>query len=274
MRPAQASRSFLRQRHGGSAKVRLCTCAPVQRAGSLDWTSTPPRPRTQLETPPRRRLGVHAVSMRNPESAQALSELYAVVLSYREHTNVRVKWSPDREVWLANHPAFADEWVDAPGVAWISSPNAPADDEFEVALQIAPRARERCNRCGLTDPSAHFIALNVYGIPTLYCVQAPSADIVGSRGGGGRSEHWGGPLGCRNVSASFEYDWGPDIPYIGTVAVNLYGQPLIAEEVINWPWCTFCTNAAGGPASAVDIERIEFMRELVGKREKWVASQL
>lgn len=214
------------------------------------------------------------MSMRNPESAQALSELYAVVLSYRQHTNVRVKWSPDREVWLANHPAFADEWVDAPGVAWISSPNAPADDEFEVALQIAPRARERCNRCGLTDPSAHFIALNVYGIPTLYCVQAPSADIVGSRGGGGRSKHWGGPLGCRNVSASFEYDWGPDTPYIGTVAVNFYGRPLIAEEVINWPWCTFCTNAAGGPAGAVDTERIEFMRELVGKREKWVASQL
>lgn len=214
------------------------------------------------------------MSMQNADASQAFSELYAVVLPYRHDSNVRLKWSPDRGVWLSTHPAFDDEWVDAPGVAWISAPNAPADDELEVALQLAAQAREWCDRCGLTDPSAHFIALNVYRIPTLYCVQAPSADVVGSQGGGGRSKHWGSPLGCRNVGASFESDWGPNTPYVGTVAVFSYGTPLIAEEVINWPWCTFCSNAAGGPTGLADTERIEFMRELVAKREKWIASQL
>lgn len=212
--------------------------------------------------------------MQGPDTTKAFSDLYAVVLSYRHHSNVRVKWSPDRGVWLATHPACADEWVDAPGVSWASTPNAPADDEFEKALPLAAKAREWCSRCGLGDPSAHFIALNVYGIPTLYCVQAPSADVVGSRGGGGHSKHWGSPLGCRNVGPSFESDWGPNTPYVGTVAVHLYGRPLIAEEVINWPWCTFCTNAAGGLSGLADDERLEYMRDQVAKQEKWVASQL
>ncbi len=212
--------------------------------------------------------------MPEPDAAEAFSELYAVVLTYRNHSNVRVKWSPDRAVWLATHPMFADEWVDAPGVSWASTPNAPADEELEAAVQLAAKARDWCNRCGLSDPLAHFIAVNVYGVPTLYCVHAPSADTVGSKGGGGRSKHWGGPLGCRNVGPSFESDWGPNTPYVGTVAVHLFGRPLIAEEVINWPWCTFCTNAAGGPNEVADEKRLEYMRDQVAKQEKRIASQL
>lgn len=80
------------------------------------------------------------------------------------------------------------------------------------------------------------------------------------------------PLGCRHVGMSFESDWGPGTPYIGTVAAHFYGNPLIADEVINLPWCSYCTTAAGGRDG--EDERVEFMREQVVNRAKLIADRL
>lgn len=209
--------------------------------------------------------------MAKNETAEALSNLYAVVLTDAMSGNSRVKWSPEHGAWL--HNTFDDQWADAPGLTWTGGPHSPRDDELQMALELAPTADEWCSRCGVLDPSAHFIATNVHRVPSLYCVQSSSADVVGSRGGGGRKKHWGGPLGCHNVGVSFEHDWGPGAPYIGTVAVHLYGRPLVAEEVIDWPWCSNCSNAAFNDSTS-DSDSTDFMRAEAAKRARWVAENL
>lgn len=173
----------------------------------------------------------------------AFSKLYAVVLDHDRGGGMRVKWSLEHTAWIRNRDYSRDGWRQSPDTA--GTVDVPTDDDRVLALALATGAAQAwCQRCGLTDPHMHFIAPNIYGEPTLYCVQAPCPEVVNSKGGGGRVKHWGSPFGCQAVDYIIDSDGGPASPHIGPVALHIFGQPLVAEDVIDRPWCSRCTGSA------------------------------
>lgn len=99
-------------------------------------------------------------------------------------------------------------------------------------------------------PATTLSCPGVLGEPTIYCVQVPSPHVVASRGGTGRSKHWGSPFGCSAVAPSITglTTWTEDgsLPnlYQMPAAAFAYGEPLSAHDVIDMPWCSRCAGAA------------------------------
>lgn len=90
----------------------------------------------------------------------------------------------------------------------------------------------------------HYIAPDVYGDPALYCVQVPPYSVVDSKGGRGSAKHWGSPFGCQSVTRFIDIGMNVSGPYMGPLAAYTFGEPLVADEVIDREWCSRCSNTA------------------------------
>jgi hypothetical protein len=179
----------------------------------------------------------------DPESLNAFSKLYAVVLHHQVGSGFHVRWSPQHTAWLRSLN-YSGYWADSPGEVY-GRADAPTEEDFAAALALVrqvTRGAWICQRCLQPDPCLHFIAPNVYGEPELYCVQMPSCSVVESQGGQGEVKHWGSPFGCQSVKVAF--DVGEPSNRIGLLAAYVYGRPLPAEEVIRRRWCSRCVGAA------------------------------
>lgn len=174
------------------------------------------------------------VDLENPFDA-----FYAVVLDHVHGGPLR--WSPGHQAWLrlgpdgtmwANEPVDGDE-VDA--------------GQLETALGLIPDFLDTgdCRRCRREPQAeAHFIALNVLDQPTIHCVQQPAHDVVGSAGGMGVKKHVGGVHGCSAVKPGISRMMITDIDRIAVVAAHVYGEPLLADEVLFRTWCSRCATIA------------------------------
>lgn len=213
------------------------------------------------------------------------SKFYAVVLNHQRGSGQRVRWSPQNNAWTRNkdYARYLDApWRSEPGEVFGQS-DAPHEDELVAALVVAKRVvatgrnRFYCECCFHDDAQSHFIAPNVYGEPTLFCVQYPSYSVVESSGGNGRVKHWGSPFGCQSVKHHISDRSYSQAPYIGPVAVHVYGRPLPADEVINREWCSRCVGAAynvRNNAAASGDDALEWAREKTQSDVQYLSRRL
>lgn len=206
------------------------------------------------------------------EKLDILSPFYGVVLNHRMGSGQRVRWSPAHDAWTSNKDYsrhLDDPWRSEPGEVF-GQADAPYEDELVAALVVAERVLAPgrnpfyCEFCFRNDAQAHFIAPNVTGDPTLYCVQSPAYSVVESSGGNGRVKHWGSPFGCQSVEHHISSGRYIRDPYIGPVAAYVYGRPLPADEVINREWCSRCVGAAQNVrtnASVSGVDESDWARE-------------
>ena len=163
--------------------------------------------------------------------------LYAVVM-YGRHGG-RLRWSSDDHAWR-RWSSICDDWE--PGV---DPSTAPDDDDLKSALRLA--AKSDCGDCG-GRPAVHLIEVDPFGRPTRYCVQRPSASVVGSSG---TKKHWGSPHGCLTNSVyqgeRYEYERHDGVSWPG--GWFLYGEPLPADLMLASEWCSRCTRTAGNLAT-------------------------
>lgn len=182
----------------------------------------------------------------------AFSQFYAVVLDHEAGGSYRVRWSSRHAAWLSTYPYASpgrSPWHDEPRET-LGRPDAPDEESRQAALALARRVTHPpvgqpfyCQQCWQHRPDAHFIAPDVHGSPTLYCVQVPSYEVVDSFGGNGQKKHWGSPFACHAVKSEIDPGLVRD-PRIGPVAAYVFGRPLPADEVIDREWCSRCLGAA------------------------------
>lgn len=116
-------------------------------------------------------------------------------------------------------------------------------DQAEEALEVAEEflSMDSCDRCGgEARPDLHYIAVNVFESPEVFCVGWPAFDVVDSAGGTGQLKHWGSPFACHApggaalITASVP--WGRE----SVVSAFVYGYPLLPEVAMARPWCQRC----------------------------------
>jgi hypothetical protein len=192
------------------------------------------------------------MSLPPDDERDVFSRFYAVVLNHWAGSGRRVRWSRRHGAWLRSrdygryHP---DPWLDEPGETHGRS-DAPAEDDQAAATTLAcsianPDSQSYfCQRCWRSSPESHYIAPDIYGDSALYCLQVPAYDVVDSFGGTGQLKHWGSPFGCQSVDQYIDSGGLGRGPYLGPLAVYVFGQPLPADEVINRAWCSRCTGFA------------------------------
>lgn len=162
------------------------------------------------------------------------TDFYAVALDHRYGGPLR--WAPRHGAWLRSLTTsqWASEPVDGDEVV---------EGQVAAALSAAETFRQEyaCRRCGgLAKAETHFIAVDVFAEPVVYCVQRPAAEVVSSSGGTGSKKHWGSPLGCRAVR---HVDVIGPVPGLGRTDIlgsYIYSEPLIADEVLLLSWCARC----------------------------------
>lgn len=172
----------------------------------------------------------------------SFDRLWAVVV-HDSPGGRRLIWSSEHRTWLPEYD-FRDGFVATP---LGSLTFAPASGEVGAVVPLTERLlRDRiCQHCGLADLEDHFVAPDVFGEPSLLCVQMPHPQIVGSSGGNGARKHWGAIDGCSAVRGTFSTaSWGEEQIDFGT--------PLVASHVRDWEWCSRCAGAAGNIAVAAD----------------------
>lgn len=223
--------------------------------------------------------------MPTDEKLDILSQFYAVVLNHRMGSGQRVRWSPAHDGWTSNKDYaryLHNPWNSLPREVF-GQADAPYEDELVAAIVVAKRviaaagSRFYCEYCFRDDAQAHFIAPNVVGEPTLYCVQSPSYSVVESSGGNGRVKHWGSPFGCQSVEHHISSGGYTRDPYIGPVAAYVYGRPLPADEVINREWCSRCVGAAHNVranAAASGDDELEWARERTQTNVRFLSRRL
>lgn len=166
------------------------------------------------------------------------TDFYAVVLDHRFGGPLR--WSPHHGAWLRSLTTsqWASEPVDGDEVL---------EGQVEAALTAAETFRQdfACRRCGaLALAETHFIAIDVFAEPVVYCVQRPATEVVGSRGGTGSKKHWGSPLGCTAVRPVDVTGTVPGLGRRDVLGIHIYSEPLIADKVLLLPWCSRCRSEA------------------------------
>ncbi|MER6928972.1 hypothetical protein [Kocuria palustris] len=115
------------------------------------------------------------------------TDFYAVVLDHRFSGPLR--WSPLHGAWLRS--LTTSQWASRP-----VDGDEVLDGQVEAALAAAETFRQNltCRRCGaLARAETHFIAVDMFAEPVVYCVQRPATEVVGSRGCTGSKKHWGSP---------------------------------------------------------------------------------
>ncbi|MDQ1741708.1 MAG: hypothetical protein QOE23_47 [Pseudonocardiales bacterium] len=196
---------------------------------------------------------------------ECFDQFWAVVLLDYAGAGRRLLWSPAHRTWLPNR-AYTPGFVEQPLIEFAPQPYS---EDVDAVPEIAARLVQRrvCYRCGATKLFDHFIAPDVLGNASMYCVQLPDPSVVASSGGSGQKKHWGTMLGCSAVKQEF---W---INQWGTETVR-YGNALIANDVRDYDWCARCTsmaaNIAGGsnePAS-VDQYATAYEHDLLEERAK------
>lgn len=206
-------------------------------------------------------------------------------LTHRIGSGQRVLWSPAHNAWTRNKDYaryLGEPWRSEPGEAF-GKADAPYEDELVAALVVAggvvapELSRFYCEYCFRSEAQAHFIAPNVNGEPSLYCVQSPVYSVVESSGGNGRVKHWGSPFGCQSVEHHISSGGDSRDPYIGPVAAYVYGRPLPADEVINREWCSRCVGAAHNVhnnAAASGDDQLERAREQTQTNVRYMSRRL
>lgn len=176
--------------------------------------------------------------MSDPSDLTPFSDYYGVVLTHQFSGPLR--WSPIHEAWLRRTSS---------DLAWAADPvegDEVDEDELVAALTLARDfpISSSCPRCwAAPTPSTHYIAIDVVGEPTVYCVQQPTHEVVGARGGRGVKKHSGSPFGC--IAAKAETVTGSvlGVGRHAVVAGYVYGEPLMADEVMLRTWCSRCMPA-------------------------------
>jgi hypothetical protein len=205
---------------------------------------------------------MHVVRVILPE---CFDQFWAVVLLNYAGAGRRLLWSPVHRTWLPNRsyiPGFAQQPL-------IDFAPQPYSDDLDAVPELAAELVRRrvCYRCGATKLSDHFIAPDVLGNASIYCVQRPNPSVVASFGGSGQKKHWGTMLGCSAVRQEF---W---INQYGDETVR-YGNALIANDVRDCDWCARCTsvaaNIARGSDETVSIDQyaIDYEHDVLKERAK------
>lgn len=219
------------------------------------------------------------------EKLTVFSQFYAVVLDHRMGSGRRVRWSPTHEAWTRNKDYarhLDDPWRSEPGET-LGEADGPFEDDLIAALVVAEsvvtpgRSQFHCEYCYRDAALTHFIAPNVNGEPSLYCVQSPAFTVVESSGGAGRVKHWGSPFGCQSVEHHISSSGYSCDTNIGPVAAYLYGRPLPADEVINREWCSRCVGAAHNVrtnAAASGEDELDWARERTKRNVRFLSRQL
>lgn len=172
-----------------------------------------------------------------------------------------MRWSPSHGAWLRRH------WA-----GWAEDPVAGDDvdpEQLDIALRLIEEflASWSCARCGgVARAESHFVALDVIGEPTVYCVQLPSFEAVHSSGGQGRAKHWGSPYGCHAVEATVIEERVPGLDVNGVIGGFVYGLPFTADEMLTAEWCSRCSEAASRMLEKTVGE--DFSREAAQRRVK------
>lgn len=183
-------------------------------------------------------------------------EFYGVVLTH--WFGGPLLWSPTHRAWLrlvSREAGWADEPVEGDKVV---------DAELVAAQALATEFADAgtCERCGASArPQTHFIAIDVFGDPAVWCVQQPSPEVVGSRGGGGTKKHWGSPLACNAADETIISSALPGAGSNGIVAAFPHGRPLAADDVMLRGWCARCLRLAAGSQER-DLEELAVTEHL------------
>jgi hypothetical protein len=175
------------------------------------------------------------------------ADYYGVVLTH-EHSGPLL-WSPVHRDWLRKS-RFAARWDTVP-----VDGDKVDEEELEAALALANdypgvNAQHQCE-C-MPRRQSHYIAVDMFGKPRIYCVQAPAFDVVGSSGEGGVRKHWGSTSGCTAVRTAIVSGPVAGTDRSRTFAACVFGVPLPADEVLMRDWCRTCSTRAARVASRSD----------------------
>jgi hypothetical protein len=193
------------------------------------------------------------------EAQETYGKSWAVVTDESYGGGARLLWSRTYKTWLPSRRY---------GRGFVTEPTPGEERQpYEAQLAAIPELTGRlldvrmCQRCGLSDLEDHFIAPDVWGNSTLYCVQRPAPTVVYSSGGGGDRKHWGSLSGCSSVQAQFLVD-----ERFGEESV-VYGESMVASHVRDYAWCSRCGNAAWNVSQAAAREGVSPQR-LVEDQER------
>ncbi|MGJ5667840.1 hypothetical protein QLG13_08220 [Rhodococcus aetherivorans] len=183
------------------------------------------------------------------------------------HAGRRLIWSSTHQNWLRSHhgrPGY--ETSPAKETAAI-----PHDLDLTPIVHLAMEHFQQvlCARCGLPDLESHYVAPDIFGVLTRYCLQRPHMSIIEAPSGTGQMKHWASLRGCnvsqRAIRFVTNHHGGEEIEY---------GEGMIAWRVVDLAWCSPCQDAARllkNEADNADItpedynERIEW--QLLERRE-------
>lgn len=186
---------------------------------------------------------------------KVFDELWAVVLYDYQGGGRRILWSTRYRAWLPS-TGYGVGFTETPVVRYDVRPQAEdlsgVTDLVDVFVENGV-----CQRCGLSELGEHFVAPDVFGITSLYCVQQPDPRVVGSFGGGGNRKHWASRFGCPAVRPEY-FTGREDDRWVD------YGEGLIASHVRDWGWCSRCAGAANnlaGRARSVERAPCNYVRE-------------
>lgn len=166
---------------------------------------------------------------------------------------MRARWLRDSQKWTAIDPLRQERPAE---------PGDEPDRESLLGMVAAtkPLAGYSCVHCELFGLRKHFVTEDVFGVPTLYCLQRPCPLVVRSSGQGGSRKHWRSSAACHAVEMTFWTDqWGEEhIDF-------RRNRPLVADHVLQFEWCDRCRNNAGniaGAASAKGMSPAAYVAEM------------
>lgn len=167
---------------------------------------------------------------------EVLDSLWSVVVDERDGGCCRLLWSPEQQGWrrsFQGSPYFDTEPVEDPRVT-------PDGAELEhIMMLVEPFFQSGiCQHCGLFGLGDHFVAPNVFGAATLYCVQRPHTSVLAAFNGTGMRKHWGSLRGCHAVDRNRRFvtdEYGRE--------EIVYGDGMVAAKVRDFAWCTRCLKA-------------------------------
>lgn len=109
----------------------------------------------------------------------------------------RLMWSSAHQSWLRSHRDLPGYEASPP----TETQAAPDDLDLTPIVHLAIEHFQRvfCAHCGLPDLESHFVAPDIFGVLTRYCVQRPQPSIIEAPRGTGQMKHWAFLRGC-NVS--------------------------------------------------------------------------